>query len=219
MQTFSHSLGQKRPLSPEAQFDCIFEGKRRATINHKPILQVDTMLQVDKMLPHRRTPELGFFPMTSPFHPQSYAPYADALDFSTSLSWIDQNMMTEVAADWTQYTGAVHTTLSTSNLQYHSEAGFLESCKTSLESSSTYSVPFSFSAISSSYNPFADFSSTSPLDPPSSLPAQGDTNMNDPVNAAIMRLRKLQDALVEQSSIVEEVMQVLQGSCKSKNRP
>jgi hypothetical protein len=211
MQTFSHSLGQKRPLSPEVQFDRVFEGKRRAAINDKPILQVDTML------PYRRTPELGFFPRTSPFRPQSYAPYADAVDFSTGL--IDQNMMTQAAADWTQYTEAMHTTLSTNNLAYHSEAGFLETCKTSTESSSSYSVLSSLSGISSLSNPFADFCSTLPPDPLSSLPAQADTNMNDPINAAIMRLRKLQDALVEQSSIVEEVMQELQGSCKSRNRP
>jgi hypothetical protein len=219
MQTFSHSLRQKRPLSPETQFDRVFEGQRRATISDKPILQVDTMLQADNMLSYWRTPELSFFPRTSPFRPQPYAPYADVVDFPTSISRIDQNMMTQATADWTQYTGAIHTTLSTNNMQYHSETGFLESCKTSLESSSTYSVPFSFSGISSSYNPFADFCSSLPSDPPSASSPQADANMNDPINAAILRLRKLQDALVEQSSVVQEVMQVLQGSCKSRNRP
>jgi hypothetical protein len=216
MQTFSHSFGRKRPLSPEVHCNRNFEGKRRATTNHKPILQVDTMLQMDKMLPYRRTPEQSFFPRTSPFLSQSYAPYPGTVEFPTSTS---QNMMTQTAADWTQYTGAMHTTLSTNNMQYHSETGFLESCKSSLESSSTYSVPFSFSGTSSSYNPFAEFCSSLPSVAPSSSPAQTDTNTEDPVNAAIMRLRKLQDALVEQSNIIEEVMQALQGSCKSRNRP
>jgi hypothetical protein len=219
MQTFSHSLGQKRPLLPGAQFERVFEGKRRAIINDKPILQVDTMLQMDKMLPYRRTPELGFFSRTSPFRSQPYAPYADALDFSTALGRINQNMMAQTASDWTQYAGAMHTTLSTNNLQYHSEAEFLESCKTSLESFSSYTVLSGPSGVSSSSNPFVDFCSTWTPDPFSSPPAETDANMNDSINAAIMRLQKLQDSLVEQSSIVEEVMQVLQGSCKSRNRP
>jgi hypothetical protein len=67
MQTFSHSFGRKRLLSPEVYCNRNFEGKRRATTNHKPILQVDTMLQMDKMLPYRRTPEQSFFLRMSPF--------------------------------------------------------------------------------------------------------------------------------------------------------
>lgn len=203
MQTLASSLGQKRPLSPHTQFDSVSNSKRRAASNDKPMLHLDTRV------PSRPTPELVFLPTTSPCQPRSSATYTNALDCSTSLNWVPQNMRPPPAMDWMQYTGLVHTTMSTDKLQYHNGVGFLESCKSSVRSSASYSIFSSLSGLSSSDDPFGDVSGTSPSDPQSSLPSQADTNMKDSINIIIARLRTLQDVLADQSSMLEEVMQIL----------
>jgi hypothetical protein len=206
MQTVSSALGRKRPLSPETQFGAVTESKRRATTDKKPFLQVNTMV------PPRPTPELLPFPTTSPFHTRSFATYADTVDYTTSFNQVRQSMRPQAAADWMQYTGAMHTTLSTNNLQYYGEAGFLESCKSSVESSSSYSIFSSLSGLSSSHNPFRDLCSTFAPDPSASLPVQADTDMPGSIDTILTRLQRLQDVLTEQSKMLEEVMQALKGN-------
>jgi hypothetical protein len=204
MQTLSSSLGQKRPRSPGMQFDSVRGGKRRATINDKPMLYVDTRV------PPRPTPELAFFPTTSPFRPSTT--YTDTIDYSTGQEWAQQNMRYPATENWMQRTGAMHSTMCTDKLQYHSETGFSEACKSSVESSSSYSIFSVLSTLSSSHNPFEDLCSTLPPDSLSSLSNQTETNMNDSIKTVTARLRKLQDVWAEQSRMLEEVIQVLQVS-------
>ncbi|KAH5620473.1 hypothetical protein HBI51_251170 [Parastagonospora nodorum] len=203
MQTPPSSLRQKRPLSPQTQFDPVSQGKRRATSDDKPMLHLDTRV------PSRPTPEFVFLPTTSPSHARPAAAHTDTVDFSTSLDWVPQNMWLPPATDWTQHAGLMHTTTSTDRLQYNSEVGFVESCKSSVWSSASYSVFSSLSGLSSFDDPFGDLSGMPPSDPQSSLPSQADTSTRSSIDTVIARLRALQNVLAGQSSMLEEVVRVL----------
>jgi hypothetical protein len=203
MHALSNSIGQKRPLSPDTQFGRCSEGKRRATTNIRPVLQVDTMM------PPRPTPQLLLSPKFSPFHSKPSGTYEDFVDFTSSLNQAHQNMMPQATMNWTQFTGATHATLSENNVNYHSENGFIEACKTSVESCSSYSFS-SLSQLSSASNPFRDLCSAWTPSSLAALPAQAEMNISDSVNAIIVRLQRLQSILVEQSGILEEVVKTLQ---------
>jgi hypothetical protein len=197
MQKLSDFLSQKRPLSPDTDCYSFPEVKRRVTTVDKPVLKVNTMV-----LP-RETPQLLHLPTSGSLLVKASAAYSDTMGYPTSLNQPYQSIET-------QYTETMHSVLSANQLRYHSEVGFLESCRTSVESSSSCSIFSSLSGLSSSQNPFGDLSGTMPTESQSSLSTLGEVNKDD-VNVVIVRLRRLQNVLAEQSGILEEALQILQG--------
>jgi hypothetical protein len=180
-------------------------------MDDKPTLYVDTRV------PSRPTPEPAFFTANSPFKPP--ATYTNSMEYSTDQDWAQQNSWYPAAANWTQRVEVMHSTVSTEQQPYHGGTGFLEACKSSVESSSSYSIFSILSGLSSSYNPFEDMYSTMPSKSLSPLTSQAETNMKDTINTIQIQLRKLQDTLADQSRtladqsrMLEEVMQVLRVS-------
>jgi hypothetical protein len=182
------------------------------------------MLYVDTRVPSRPTPEPAFFTANSPF--KLSTSYTNSMEYSTGQDWTQQNMWYPAAANWTQRVEVMHSTVSTEQQQYHSGTGFLEACKSSVESSSSYSIFSVLSGLSSSYNPFEDIYSTMPSKSLSPSTSQAETNTKHAINTIHIELRKLQDTLVDQSRtladqsrtladqsrMLEEVMQVLRVS-------
>ncbi|KAH7061819.1 hypothetical protein BKA63DRAFT_497669 [Paraphoma chrysanthemicola] len=204
MQTLPGSLGQKRPRSPQTQSGSASERKRRAMSLDKPMLHVDTSV------PSRPTPELVFLPTASPYQTKLSAIYTNTVDFSTSLNWSLQNMGPPPATEWMQHAGVMHnTTMPTDKLQYHNEIGFLESCKSSIRSSASFSIFSSVSGLSNFDDALGDLSGILGSDPQSSLPSNTNACMNDSMETVITRLQKLQDVLADQGRMLEEIMRVL----------
>jgi hypothetical protein len=180
--------GQKRPRSPDfvEQDDFSHASKRRATTFSKPALQVDCTVA-----PPRPTPEMLYLPTYSPRHVTSSTSQTNVWNCSISWDQPYQNMIAQ--PDWMETTQSV---LSASNIQ---QLGFLESCKTSIGLSSTFSGFPALSAMSNLQNPFE-----------LSASRQTATSAPQDVDAAISTLHEVRQSLSMQITAVDRTIQTLQ---------
>lgn len=173
----STSRPSKRPLSPDIPSEALPAAKRRATPGK---LQVDCTIA-----PRGPAPQLLHVSATSPFRFTSTT-YSNTVDYGAG----SYPCIPGWDPDWGQ---------PANNIGYGQEASFMEACRTSIVSASSYSAPSIFSSLSSSQNPFVDPSRIQPQAfPPSKT--------GDRMKSLVVMLKEMQRVLGNVLKEVEEVV-------------
>jgi hypothetical protein len=188
MQESMTLVSKKRSRSPDAadQDELKHDAKRRATTVPRPTLQVDCTVA-----PPRPTPEMLYLPTYSPYRAISSTSQTNVWNCSISWEQPYQNLIAQ--PDWIETT---QTIMSATNLP---QLGFLESCNTSADLSSSLSSFPSISAMSNLQNPFE-------------LSAVRRTTAPGPqaIDTAISTLQEVRRSLSKQIAMVEKTLQALQ---------